>query len=307
MWLTSAGRLALLGLAATGLQLRGAGEQPNDFGLSALDWEGLEADLANATVAVADNATSDAASFALYFSERYVIAGQYNTGTNLLAKLVDLNFGGLRQEDQFFHGGPANYDTHFWKHTKPSNMKPRVRADIERRRVVALVMVRDPMSWLQSMKKAPYDLSACVNRYDWLTAPCSTPPTYNNMKGSVPQTVLHFQNIEAHWNEWTRDYRHMKDFGFSDAVVLRYEDLVLDTEAQLAHIANVLKLPAPAYVRQLHTSAKSHGASNGRAAAILKLKTKPYLNSYTPAQKVAACDRLDKGLLQALKYSEDCL
>ena len=43
MWLTSAhviGRVALIGLAA-GLQLRA--DEPNDFGLSALDWEGLEA------------------------------------------------------------------------------------------------------------------------------------------------------------------------------------------------------------------------------------------------------------------------
>merc|ERR1719321_2118887 len=50
-------------------------------------------------------------------------------------------------------------------------MKPGVRADIERNGLPALVMVREPLSWLQSMKKAPYDLRACLARVDWLTAP----------------------------------------------------------------------------------------------------------------------------------------
>jgi hypothetical protein len=308
MWLTSAhviGRVALIGLAA-GLQLRA--DEPNDFGLSALDWEGLDGldqDLANATSGVADNATS----FALFTSgkesARYVLAGQYNTGTNLLAKLVKLNFAGLRQEDQNFHAGAA-YDSYFWKHTKPSNMKPGVRADIERRGVVALVMVRDPMSWLQSMKKAPYDLKGCINRYDWLVSPCSTPPTYAEWHGHVPQTRLHLANIEAHWNEWTRDYQHMKDFGFADAVVVRYEDLVLDTDTQLARIASVLKLPAPAAVRHIHAPAKNHGAPNGRAAAILKLKNKPYLHSYTDHQKGQVCERLDMELMKQMKYTDVC-
>ena len=46
-------------------------------------------------------------------------------------------------------------------------------------------------------------------------------------------TIIHWCP-QAHWNEWTRDYQHMKDFGFADAVVVRYEDLVLDTDTQLA-------------------------------------------------------------------------
>jgi hypothetical protein len=300
MWLTSAGRVALIGVAA-GLHLRSA-EEPNDFGLSELDWDGVDQDIANAT------SGADNASFTVLTSEsaRYVLAGQYNTGTNLLMKLVNLNFANRRPEDQNFRAGAA-FDSYFWKHTKPSNMKPGVRADIERRGVVALVMVRDPMSWLQSMKKAPYDLSGCVNRYDWLTSPCSTPPSYAEWHGHVPQNQLHLKNIEAHWNEWTRDYQHMKDFGFSNAVVVRYEDLVLDTEGQLARIAQVLQQPKPAVVQQIHAPAKNHGAPNGRAAAILKLKQKPYLHQYTPAQKDAVCERLDKGLLKSLKYTDVCV
>jgi hypothetical protein len=303
MWLTLIGRAALIGLVG-GLHLRSA-EEPDDFGLSEMDWDGAEEDLANA-----GNLTENATSFSVYtaLSEKYVLAGQYNTGTNLLAKLVKLNFPvGLQTEDQGFHGGPHNYDAYFWKHTKPSNMKPGVRAMIEQRGVVALVMVRDPMSWLQSMKKAPYDLKNCINKYDWLTAPCSTPPTYAEFHGHVPQNVVSLPNIEAHWNEWVRDYQHMHDFGFSNAVVVRYEDLVLDTENQLARIASVLQLPKPARVQQMHAPAKNHGAPNGRAAAILKLKNKPYLHQYTAPQKAAVCQRLDKGLLQDFKYTEDCM
>ena len=53
--------------------------------------------------------------------------------------------------------------------------------------------------------------------------------------------------------------------------------------------------------RHIHAPAKNHGAPNGRAAAILKLKNKPYLNSYTDHQKGQVCERLDMELMKKLK------
>jgi len=290
MWLTFVLSEALIGLAA-GALLRG--EEPNDFGLSALIWDGLDL----ATGEAADNATGAAANATGFASvqatQQYVLAGQFNTGTNLLNTLVQLNFPGAFQDKQ---------KVYFWKHKKPSDLTYVQRANLANKGV-ALVMIRDPLSWLQSMKKAPYDLRACVTRYDWLTAPCSTPWNYAELHDTKP---VHLSNIEAYWNEWTRDYQHMTDFGFSGAVVIRYEDLVLDTEGQLQRIAHAMNLPAPSTVRQVHGPAKSHGNANGRAAAISKLKNKQYLDQYTWAEKNAACSRLDKGLLRDFKYDGDC-
>jgi hypothetical protein len=296
MWFAYVLRGALIRLAA-GAFLRA--EEPNDFGLSELYWDGLDQEIAvaeNATGAAKGNATgaANATGFALLGSSKYLLAGQFNTGTNLLDALVQLNFPGAFHDEQWVY---------YWKHRKPADMTLADRANIKNKGLVALVMVRDPLSWLQSMKKAPYDMRACVTRYDWLTAPCSTPPNYSQLHGTKP---VHLQNIEAYWNEWARDYQHMKDFGFSDAVVIRYEDLVLDTEGQLQRIAHVLNLPAPSIVRQVHGPAKTHGNANGRAVAIQKLKNKPYLQQYTFLEKTAVCDRLDKGLLRDFDYGGDC-
>ena len=97
-------------------------------------------------------------------------------------------------------------------------------------------MVRDPLSWLQSLKKAPYDLKRCTKKEDWLTAPCATPKTFTDWiahpdpLASIPPPKFLYvpfpgrpalPNLESFWNEWTRDYTHMADFGFADSLVIR--------------------------------------------------------------------------------------
>lgn len=281
-------------------------DEVNAFGLSESDWDGMDESLdvpppfSNTSFANLSHTLS------VPPSSMYVVAGQYNTGTNLLKKLVDLNFPTAHHYDQNLQKGLPNLHTYFWKHTKPAHIKPDLRSLMAAQNTVALVMVRDPLSWLDSMKRSPYDLKGCVHRDNWLTAPCKTPPTYLEYWAHVPQTQISLPNLQSHWSEWTKDYQHMRDFRFHNAVVIRYEDIVMDTEGQIARIGAALGIKPTEPVKQLHSSAKSHGVSNGRAAAIRKLKSKSYLNRYWRDELRQACVRFDAVLARSLQYHGDC-
>merc|ERR1719482_1416935 len=113
-----------------------------------------------------------------------------------------------------------------------------------------------------------------------------------------------FNGVPAFWNEWTKDYEKLGNFGFQSFVIVRYEDIVLHTEQVMADIAKAAHLPAPAVVHQQHGPAKSHGQSNGRAAAIQKLQSKSYMTGYTPTGKQTACSQLDQQLMHRHDYHE---
>jgi len=248
---------------------------------------------------------------------QFAIIGQYDTGTNLLQKLVASHFPSSKKLDQEAHK-KEDVGHYLWKHTKPEDISPEVRKTLNG--TVALVMIRDPLSWLTSLKKAPYDLKKCTRKEDWLTAPCTTPPTYTDwiahpdkyLRAPPPKFLYHPQkeltlpNLESFWNEWTRDYTHAADFGFADVLLIRYEDLVIETETQLKRIAKILDLPAPGEVTPLKTAAKSHGNPTDRNAALRKIREKTYLSMYSAADQKAVCERLDKTLLQRFNYT-DCL
>merc|ERR1719428_2338871 len=143
------------------------------------------------------------------------------------------------------HWGPGK--TSFWKHAKPSAMS-RLKPTLQSSGVVGVAVIRDPMSWLQSMRKAPYDLRNCFTNYNWLTAPCTLPapcvPPSTNCVHPAHSGPMHMTNVEAFWNEWTKDYDALGKFGFTSFVVVRYEDIVLDTQGVLAAIAKAGGLPA---------------------------------------------------------------
>lgn len=277
-------------------------------------WEGLDAERPD------DDAPAPRDTVALLRvkGRQYAIAGQYDTGTNLLQKLIGAHLKTAVRVTQEAHK-KADAGHYLWKHTKPENISQEVRKKLNG--TVALVMVRDPLSWLQSLKKAPYDLKRCTKKEDWLTAPCATPATFTDWiahpdpLASIPPPKFLYvpfpgrpalPNLESFWNEWTRDYTHMADFGFADSLVIRYEDLVTDTEKEIQRIAAILHLPPPTEVTPLAAAAKGHGKPVGRAGALKKLREKPYLALYSAADRAAVCARLDAALLRRFNYT-DCL
>merc|ERR1719486_1857481 len=88
----------------------------------------------------------------------------FNTGTNLLCELVRSNFAGTHCVE------------YVWKHLRPSLIAsaspPKdwwtrkeygdtIPKDFGKK-VLGLAMVRNPLSWLTSVQKAPYELVNCV-------------------------------------------------------------------------------------------------------------------------------------------------
>jgi hypothetical protein len=287
--------------------------QSLDTFLSERDWNGLDDLPGGESLAVRSN--HSLALLRTPNGKPWLIAGQYDTGTNLLKKLLRLNFpeiSAAHVPQQYEDREPTQEWIHqlqardyFWKHTKPSNIKPDVAERYSKDGVVVLVMVRDPLSWLQSMKKEAYDLNDCARRPTWLTAPCTTRPFFWEQGLRVPQPAKEFSSLMEIWNEWTRDYEHMHDFGFANAVVIRYEDLVLNTEEELNKVARALALPEKHSISQVVQAAKNHGHSLNRDGAVDKLKGRSYLKQYTDEERREVCDRLDKKLLSDYDYT-DC-
>jgi len=276
-------QLIFLSFLAVGLRLREP--EPNHFGLDARVWGGYEAEEADEhsleTNLINNTDNNTDASW-----RRILILGQFNTGTNLLSKLVSLNFG--RTLD---YGG-------LWKHTRPTRGLP----SLKQQDPAILVMVRDPLSWLQSVRKSPYNLGSCVGP-NWLSSSCTMDANTSPQNGFHPSVTL--SSLEAFWNVWYGEYAELPHKGFHHVVLIRYEDLVLNTERELNRVATAIGSPSVRNVVQQHAPAKSHGQSNGRAAAIAKLRSKSYLHLYSGLERTQACTRLDKKLMNDNGY-HDC-
>lgn len=245
---------------------------------------------------------SSNASAYLHYVQLY---GPFNTGTNLLQQLLQKNFPG-----QIFVREPV------WKHSSLRNLlkeQPHVRSSLASSGP-AIAVVRDPLSWLQSMKKAGYDLKSCTESPMWLQAGCRLPE-----KGGLYSTngCLHCSSVPAHrrpvmfddlmhfWNSYTEDYLNLASFGPTSFTVMRYEDLVFHTEDLMDRVADLVGIPHPANFKQQEASAKNHGSSNGRQKAIDKLNSKSYMAAYLPGEVSTACAGLDGNVLHKEDY-HDC-
>jgi hypothetical protein len=255
--------------------------EPNHFGLDERVWGGYEAEETEEHSMEMNLMNHTDAS-----GRRILILGQFNTGTNLLAKLVSLNFG------------RTPYYSGLWKHTRPTLGLP----TLKQQDPALLVMVRDPLSWLQSVRKSPYNLGSCVG-YNWLSSSCTMNANTSPQNGFHPSVTL--PSLEAFWNVWYGEYSDLPHKGFHHVVLIRYEDLVLNTERELNRVATAIGSPSVRNVVQQHAPAKSHGQSNGRAAAIAKLRSKSYLQLYSGLERTQACTRLDKNLMNDNGY-HDC-
>jgi len=277
----------------------------DDFGLDVSLWEGQDEPDATypqaqkPTTLVNNSGKSEGGAPAV------VLLGLFNTGTNLMEKLLRKNFPGPRD----YRGGHS-----IWKHGKPAHIKRelawRGKAGALKD-AVTVAVVRDPLSWTQSMRKAPYDLGNCMKREDWPSTPCLFPaPQTHPSTIWTSATVSHtssfmVENYESVWNDWTAEYGNLMEMGFGKVVVTSYEEIVLDTEAVLGRVAEAMELPAPQKLKQQMAPAKYHGKPNGRMQALEKLRTKSYLNLYTDEQRYEVCYRFNQTLMHAYQY-HDC-
>jgi len=265
-------------------------------------------------------------------SKRHVApAGLFNTGTNLLDSL-------LRTNCDFTHlheGRRMRYQVPWGKHvpfryvgehqTKKNKMD-----EMEHSDTLAIVAVRDPYTWMQSMCLQPYAAqfdhtkSQCPNIVPY-ESDIAAHPRYGRMK-YIPIHVkydheyhLKYESMAHFWTEWYSDYIKFEadnktmvspvDFPF---LLLRMEDLVFHADKvipimcecsggkmkkggvkQTSFIANGLN----------HAVDTSTGVNSGLIRSVIKYgNTTRRRKGYPDFQLQAAKEILDPRLMELLGY-----
>jgi len=244
------------------------------------------------------------------------IFGLQNTGTNLLLSMLIQNFGYGNDNqdgaleiydatDDLFHG--------FWKHASVELVGerfPECLSLLASRAVIPLVMVRNPMSWLQSMRKAPYEMCNCTIGDDWLNKECWHQVPDGNSTCAIKcwnstQPSTRYPRLQSVWSSWMSGYHAFSRFGLPDPLFVHYEDLVQDPVAIMTQIAARLNLTLPSEVIIMEGPAKTHGFSSGREEALDKITSRGYMNMYSTTEQLQACASLDQGVMQRHLY-DDC-
>eukprot|EP00927_Polykrikos_kofoidii_P087026 TRINITY_DN9933_c0_g1_i3.p1 TRINITY_DN9933_c0_g1~~TRINITY_DN9933_c0_g1_i3.p1 ORF type:complete len:562 (+),score=100.29 TRINITY_DN9933_c0_g1_i3:111-1796(+) len=246
------------------------------------------------------------------------VLGLQNTGTNLLKALLFQDLGMSRAPSATELPPPTPAAGHVYQYARRHNQstdsivgvwKHANLAVVEARHpmrlqhfatfdFVGVAMVRDPLSWLRSMKKAPYELKGCVSGDDWLVRPCyHITPDGDGLNGET------FSSLEDIWNQWVTSYERLEHFGFSHHLVIRYEDLVFSMLRSVQDVARLVGTHVPAELRFVPEDAqKDHGSATTLNGAKEKMRTKSYLAEFTQEELRQACSRLDKDLMARHGY-----
>lgn len=248
------------------------------------------------------------------------ILGLFDTGTNLLRALLEANFpevvpydmynppmefwSTLDQPDCMVDGLKGKRMCSLWKHANLDIIKrlaPNRIADFEANDIIAIAMIREPMSWLQSIRKEGYDFAKNGNdpsKATWLSDHVTASKVWYGGEDVV------YENLEEIWNNQTSSYERLSEYGFKRNLVIRYEDLVLDTESVMAEVAALLNLTVPSSIDQIERSAKS-GNSTGHDEACEKITAKTYLSLFSQEDFSEACMRINMTLAARHNYT-DC-
>mmetsp|Transcript_149191 Transcript_149191/g.387958 ORF Transcript_149191/g.387958 Transcript_149191/m.387958 type:complete len:336 (-) Transcript_149191:59-1066(-) len=278
-------------------------EHLNSFGLGSGLWSGMDETIDGSGLSLLG--TSSPSSHAKL--NHFEIMGLYNTGTNLLHHLLLSNFGSQLSMEAT-DATPPKKGCLFWKHSSLSILKLKSPNTLQgcNGSVVGLAMIRNPLAWLHSMHRQAYDLNNCAQRENWLKIPCRYP------RGTPQHTLAGetFPNLQTIYTKWTQDYESLASFGFNRSLLIRYEDLVMDTEGVLSQIASLANLSLPddgivQFQQAVHPTAVKANKNNEREVAIAQIQTKSYLELFKGSALATACAYLDRDVMHRHGYT-DC-
>mmetsp|Transcript_57346 Transcript_57346/g.124080 ORF Transcript_57346/g.124080 Transcript_57346/m.124080 type:complete len:336 (-) Transcript_57346:40-1047(-) len=218
------------------------------------------------------------------------LMGLQDTGTNLITAMMGLNFGNQLTLWDSSHSGATEG---LWKHANPEALVrqvPDVAFPLIKGNVSIIAMVRDPLSWLQSVRKAPYELESCVVGDDWLNRSCTHPVPCGYGNEAEAET---YDNLVSLWAHWTRSYGKLEDLGVQKVITLRYEDLVLYPEQVMTEIAWSMELKMPDKISLIDSPAKLHGEALGRDDALTKISEQKYLADFAEDSTKMVCGQLE--------------
>jgi len=187
------------------------------------------------------------------------VAGLYNTGTHALVSALQDNYPHLNH-----HNNNNIWDVPWGKHValrhREKQLFPKHDNSTPFESVLPVVLVRDPLRWINSMCKAHYDAqwrrdrdnkkhcpnlvvrraakqgsSAMKNKTendDTLLSPNPVMVKYQQLGGR--RVMDHYESLADMWTAWNRQYYLEADF---PRLLIRFEDLLFHREALLARIA----------------------------------------------------------------------
>lgn len=210
------------------------------------------------------------------------VAGLYNSGTNALSRLLELN---LVHPDTHNSTGSSLEETPYstvpWDKHRLAKYRDSFTLEQEKHvpkdLVLPLVIVRDPYRWMQSMCKVPYDVkwkrstSHCPNlvvtaldrarlkSFATLSTPTATLAPPNSTTDEYPTLI----DLYLDWYQQYLDAPYPR-------LLIRYEDLLLHAEQIVSAIANCTGMEEKQPFRYRVHAAKAHGKSANYLEALLK-------------------------------------
>lgn len=188
----------------------------------------------------------------------------------------------------------------------------------ERHRIVVVAMVRDPLSQLQSWRKAPYGMERCAKRKRcpfsgatadcasktaWLTEPCQF---FDGTDGPPGAGIIGgaFGSLPGIWNAYTWGYvRLQEEAGYKSVFLVRFEDLVTDPVGIIQRISVAMEMTIEdAAIKVMEGVAKDHGEAKNRSTEMRSLESRTFMKAYSLPELKVACVRLNFSLAQKVGY-----
>jgi hypothetical protein len=242
------------------------------------------------------------------------ILGPFNSGTNLLKKqLVYLysNHGNYHNEDISISICDGNQKIpqceHIpWKHAPPWRLPTKTTSHQSTDFTIAIV--RNPYSWMKSMRITPYDLH------------CAWGPRSTCHLARHPYFET-FGSLPAVWNQYYGEYlaREARNF-----YLIKYENMVLNFQETFSNLSkaisnhairvlqkensanlSMINVHAPPLLNNMPVyrgKAKLHGRSKNWNQASKSLQTHSYLKDYTKDDLSWSCIILNSSLMLKFGY-----
>ncbi len=260
-------------------------------------------------------------------------AGMFNSATNLLNKLLKLN---CENKARMHKGHKANTGMMLqapWGKHNPASYRLHHEAAVggkavkDQRDFLPIVMIKDPVTWMASMCRHPYEA-----RWRHMVAHCPNlvPNEYDKRRkpgegtmgikvkfatkhiGDEPlpdktnKTFIHYDSLVELWNEWYGEWRDV-DF---PRLMVRFEDLLFHAEETISKICTCQGGTMMKHFRYVEDSAKGQGGPHAGSAGFLASlvtygnKTLRMDGILTDARDLKyAREKLDKELMSTFGYA----
>jgi hypothetical protein len=247
-------------------------------------------------------------------------AGLYNTGTNALTYYMRENLVMPANTVVGHHQGiltQVPWDKHWLYKTATKNHTVAAAAahyaQYPAKKVLPVVIVRDPLTWTQSTCRQPYDIHFAASADNKLGEQQQCPRSIQHSAVQIPKMTGNrtWPTALNLWNDWYNEYfENSKDDQFR--LMIRFEDLLFRPK----HVLDAVRRCAGAawkdpdvftYVvdrsKWEHARLRPHVPQSGMVAAMIRYgHAATRMRGMTAADVQAAATLLDDKLLTAFRY-----